>query len=880
MNRTALSQLSRWIALTAAGLALAALRVHAVTTIDISTNAAVTAVKRFGINLGYNNYYDSGQMLKELVFNNPGFEGLLFQSAIHIGGGTSTSAIESTPFTQWPSGFWDGAGYEFIWGGAKGRTGVVTRSIAPNRPNPPTDPSGSTNGTTYLFTNSGTVPRSGDHAVLRKYFLGGAQTGWNTATNRGGRVETEFNDLPPGTQGRQCIRLTALTPGDFVSLSSANDTFGTFILLNGAFRLSFKAKGVGGANRIQVSVRRSPPGTNFTYLSQLVQLTNTWQKLELDFSAAETPAIRGPFSVIFTPVSQSAVLLDDVSLRETGGDPSNPTPFRDAVVTALQQLKPGILRGSTFNFGDSLENITAPPLARLRSAYTSYGTNQNLLVYDWHEFLQLSEHIGAEPWHVVPVTFSEAEIAGLMEYLAGPANTFWGARRAARGRVKPWTDAFAKIHLEFGNEAWNPVFRGAAIEVAPVYGMRASEIFGVAKSSPYYTGGKFDFILGGQATYPGRNRDILNASTNHDSFAVAPYMAYLMNDFANNEELFGTLFAESEMVSRLPDSMYGYMRENLRLVRASPHPTPLSIYEVNLHTTTGAISQQALDSFTPSLGAGLAVADHMLMMLRELGCRDQCLFSLPGWRFARADGKTVLLWSVLRDMGVTDRKRPQYLAASLSNEALNGDLLQTTHTGDDPTWNQPLLNRVQYPAAHYLRSYAFASGSRRALIVFNLHRSGPLEVNFSGPNAPRGLLTLKRLTSANITDNNENAANVSISTQTLSNFDPSQNLSLPPYSMNAFRWSEPASLAALSLPRLCPPQRLSDGTIRLSFGDHGGQPLTAGDASHFEVWTTDDLNTGHWTLLPASLSVTNGLLYLDLPDAMRCASRFYRVAAK
>ncbi len=797
---------------------------HAATTINLATNVLVPQVKRFGINLGYNNYFDSGQMLKELIFVNPGFEGLQYQSEVRLGaGGTTTSGIEDQPFTQWPSGFWDGASYEFIYGAAKGRTGMVAHSLAPNRANPPSDPAGSAQGTTYQFAETGTVPGNGDYLILRKVFPGGAATGWSLTTNGNPRVDTEFADLPPGTQGRQCIRLTATNSGDFLRLSAANDTLGTFVLLNGRFRLSFKAKGVGGANRLQVAVLR---GAN-TFLNTNLVLTTGWQTYQLDFNAAEPPTVTGSFATQFTPVNQSAVLLDDVSLRQTDGDPGNPTPWRDAVVNALRALQPGIIRGSTFNWTDSVANHTAPSFARMRAAYTSYATNENKLVYSLDEHFALCEHVGAEPWYIVPVSVSTAEMLALIEYLAGPTNTVWGARRAANGRVAPWTAAFPRIHLEFGNECWNPVFRGGAIEIAQAYAARGSELFGVAKTSPHYDTAKFNLILGGQATFTARNSQIHTNSANHDSFSVAPYIGYQVDNFANHEELFGSLFAETEMNSRSPYATNGFMRENFRIASTTGRRVPLNIYEVNLHTTEGAIDQPTLDNFTSSTGAGLAVADHMLLMLRELECRDQCLFSLAGWRYSRSDGKAVNLWSVVKDLGVTDRKRPQYLAVKLANEALAGDLLATTHTGDDPTWNVSNLNRVNYNGAHHLRSYATASGTNRSLIVFNLHRTSALDVNFTGSNAPSGTVTLKRLTSANITDHNESAQVIATTTNILSGFNPAANFSLPPFSMNVFQWSTAAPVTAPTI--TSPPQSrvvIAGTNVTLSATVTGSLPLT------------------------------------------------------
>ena len=75
-----------------------------------------------------------------------------------------------------------------------------------------------------------------------------------------------------------------------------------------------------------------------------------------------------------------------------------------------------------------------------------------------HEFLELCELVHAEPWYVVPLAYSPAEMTHLIEYLAGPATSTYGAKRAARGHAAPWTDTFTQIHLELGNEAWNSVF--------------------------------------------------------------------------------------------------------------------------------------------------------------------------------------------------------------------------------------------------------------------------------------------------------------------------------------------------------------------------------------------------------------------------------------
>jgi hypothetical protein len=185
----------------------------------------------------------------------------------------------------------------------------------------------------------------------------------------------------------------------------------------------------------------------------------------------------------------------------------------------------------------------------------------------------------------------------------------------------------------------------------------------------------------------------------------------------------------------------------------------------------------------------------MLTMLKELNCREQVFFSLAGHSYSIGDGRTARLWGSVLDMGKTNRKRPHYHAMQMLNDVLAGDLVATQHSGDNPTWSINNMNRVTFTNAHHLQSFAFQNGTQRGLVVFNLHRTSALDVRFTGPNAPAGTLTLRRLTSTNITDNNETADIVAPTSQTLTSFDPAQPLSLPPYSMTLLQWTPPARQA-------------------------------------------------------------------------------------
>lgn len=72
-------------------------------------------------------------------------------------------------------------------------------------------------------------------------------------------------------------------------------------------------------------------------------------------------------------------------------------------------------------------------------------------------------------------------------------------------------------------------------------------------------------------------------------------------------------------ITESADANTGYMQQEFTMVQSSAHPVPLALYEVNLHTTDGSMPQATLNIFTPSIGAGIANANHMLMMLRNQG---------------------------------------------------------------------------------------------------------------------------------------------------------------------------------------------------------------------------------------------------------------------
>jgi hypothetical protein len=768
--------------------AIAAANASGPTVISIGSNVIRPYVKRFGINLSGQTYYDSGQLMRNLAFRNPGFEGEIWETVLQCKFVQDNMCADDDEWSSWPKDFAKGGTFEFFYGNAKGATGTIAgNSVANSTPH---------RGVWMNFGPMAIAPKVGDFYIVRLRIPGGADQGWRTDAKNGATITTEFKDISRSSPGKQALRVTAAGTDQFASLTSDIDTWAgkSFVQLNGTYTLFFRAKGTGGKNSLNISISRyTGKHGNMNYFSKEVPLTETWQDYSFPIPFHEDGTYQGPMPVTFT-LQGSSALLDDVSFTEPPVK-DNPTAYRNAVVERLKDLHPGILRymDNGTSFGSTIDNLIAPPFARMRAGYGEGPHEQGDIPIGLHEFLVLCQTVKADPWFVMPMAITPTEMQNLIAYLAAPANDPYGAKRAALGQTQPWTQVFSEIHLELGNETWNwNSFPGEGILDPKAYGARTSQIFAFAKSAPGYDKNKFDMIMDGWWAVPSWTEDELKQNTHADSIDIAPYTFNPFIDASTTEAVYGPMFAEPERMNSRKD---GLVVQDAKL--AAQFGMKLAVYEANLGTSFGTASQADLDANIPSLGAGLTTTENMLLMLRDNGAVDQALFALPEYangfnNTAHPDAhELVKLWGAVVDMGgETNRVRPSFLAEQLANEAIGGKMIEATQTGSNPTWDQPksVNGDVQLTGAHFIQSFAFNDNGHYSLVLFNLSRSGALPVVFSGSSAPHGTVKYSRLSSSKPTDNNENAQVVSIKRTTLTDFKPSEVFALPPYSMTVLSW--------------------------------------------------------------------------------------------
>ena len=758
------------------------------TNIQISNAYVQPSVTRLGINLGDQTSYDSGQMLKNVVFGNSGFEGMKYRSILNCVVVAANTCTDTNTYSHQPTGFWTGGTYLVVSGAQTGVAGKIVASVAI-----PTTCSGC--GQQVVTFDKSLGLAVGDYVAVTNSFPGNAQVGWQASVTGAATLATDLTDLSPETPGKQALRITATGANDSASVVHGWDTTNgrTFIQMNGHYTVSFRAKGVGGNNILNVNVERLTPGWSY-FLNQNVTLSSSWADYTLTFTASENGSAVGPVRLAFQ-VAQAAVLLDDVSLTQTDSDPTNTTAFRDDVVNTLKELRPGTIRmNTTSEIGADLYDQIAVPFARYREGAFTSANIASQIPYGIPEFLQLCATVGADPWLSIPTATTPQEMADFVDYLTGSGSTTYSKIRVAQGQVAPWTSVFSTIHIELGNETWNAAFAGDAMSY-PAYPLWANQVFGAARKAPGFDPDKFDLVLSGWAVSPNYSNSILNYSTQHDSISIAPYLADVINNVSTTSQ-FQNLFAEPEWLDSPGGSVYqnaAFAAKQMTSASGTSVPTKVSVYETNLGAYAGTITQAESNQFVPSVGAGVALADHMLQMMR-LGVNTQNVYELPGLANTATNGNNLQLFGVVVDMSTNNWRRPTFLGEALANAAIQGSMLATVQTGANPTWNQPLSSEgVQMIGAHQIQSFAFLNGTSHSVVVFNLNATSSLPVTFSGPNAPSGTVQVSQLTSANITDNNETSNTVKTTTTTAS-ISATVPYNLPPYSMTVFSWTGPGTI--------------------------------------------------------------------------------------
>lgn len=607
----------------------------------VEATPLVANVERIGMNLGHSTYWGAEQLSRN-VLKNPGFEGIVDRALVRVAHADHDRFSDDQTWLAREDGFWSGATYEILTGAAAGAQGTLFDSRAVGR-----------HGLPELITD-GLDDRlaAGDIVALTRIRDDLPPTHWWLPDSTKGRVQVDQAQIAPDSPGLRSLALTPL-PGATLRLSSHLDTIGTragkLLPVEGSWLFSLWIHAEAGEPpRVRILFRRHGSAP---FLDLTLRPEPGWQRIEQTFEAADTGPIgalelaievSGPGQVHLDDVWLGPIAAENETATEADGaaDPAT-SAFRPEVVAALKQLRPGYLRDWQGQLGDTLDNRLAEPHARRASRYrpgngSEYG-------YGLPEFFDLSRRVGANPWLVMPTTFSTDEARRLGVWLAE--------------RIE--TDGFEEVLVEFGNENWNAIFRPAGIQDAAHHGAAADRLF-TALEEGADNHPALRRVVNAQHANPYAAGKVAAASAKADILAVAPYLLSRLYA-ADRDRALELLFADDG----------GRLEE---IVAGQPAEQELAVYEVNLHTTRGDAAADDRAAIVTGAASGPALAKRLLEAMAA-GARRQCVYTLAGFD-TRLEGNAGLvpLFGVTRDLTRGDRLRPTGWAVALLNQVIDGDL--------------------------------------------------------------------------------------------------------------------------------------------------------------------------------------------------------------
>jgi hypothetical protein len=757
---------------------------------------------RIGINIGSETYYDSGQILKNLLAeDNAGFEPFqLRQIWAQEVSGTTTTFQTNNQYVQIPANRLVGASYKIVESStaALGCAGVIAGN---------TTGDGSTTSPVYtLGTACGAATSPGDQMVVTWVESPTPEATWESSQNgmwggvsNGGKLTS---DTVTPYDGKQSIVLDTSAGGGAsaqVNLYFDSNNLNTWVRLNGTYSMSVAAKLISGNASLVYSVGRFAAGG--ANCSTTVKPTGSWAVYTATCTASEgnsTPI--GTAYASFSVSGTGKIEIDDAVFEKTSDhDSRNMTVFRDEVFHTIEAWCAGKtgptcpVRDWLGQNGETLDNWILPAS---QAALAGVGPASGYPVEfspRLQDYLRLVQFVNGVPYLEVPVTFLENEGTNLIEFLESTnISSGYGQKRAKLGQTTPWvgpTGIFPEIYLSFCNECWNSYTSGQNLAYRPNiprdiysdYAARAGSVFAAMRSSPSFnpTATHLGFNLQEGLSY---NVNVELAAMGAkggapDYLEQGPYSQAEVSNWQTDAGLWGSAMEEPFGDATDPASVTGFNQaakyvQSLNLCgQKGNSPCIATDYEQQnstwsscgisgLPACTGSdspIDQTHLDYINAGGGQGIITPLQALLNMQYLNIPVQNVFALNeyvnGSLFPSNNPRTVKLWGVTVDMGGACSllysaqgyycPRPQMLGTIVANSAIIGPMYSCNVSGTGTTYNWP--GDVGNGPTHalnnvpYVYSFCFKDTlGNRAITLVNTNLTAPYTVSFSGTNPPSG----------------------------------------------------------------------------------------------------------------------------------------------
>lgn len=454
--------------------------------------------QRIGVNMTFWNIWGASPYLHNVILN-PGLEaGEIDRIVVVVEHADQNSFSDTNPIDV-PDDYWAGAVFDVRSGKSAGTRGVIKRSVSKGE-----------NGLPVYTTEHLPPLEAKDVVVLTKNAAPETISEWRIPSDSIDVVKSSPNPRP-GSTGHWSV---ALSPNQNESAHVNMYLDPIAFRQSGELKLWVKAEGSDAKLAINLSPLNGAP-----FYSQTISPTNDWQQVTFAINPAEIGA-SATLQLNFNAATPGTIVyIDDVQL---GPVQASETAWNRMAVDKLKQLRPAWLRDWQGQLGDTFKNRIADPYSRIGYIFrTEEGQGYLRYSYSIPEFLDLCAEIQANPWIVVPTTFSDDELHAFGQFLAAHCDQ----------------TRFSQVILEFGNENWNKAYRSASIPDYAANGAVSDHAFELiaASAGPNVNMRK---MISGPYSDPSATQQILTASTHCDAIALAPSIKEGDNLFANDAGAF------------------------------------------------------------------------------------------------------------------------------------------------------------------------------------------------------------------------------------------------------------------------------------------------------------------------------------------------------
>ncbi len=373
--------------------------------------------------------------------------------------------------------------------------------------------------------------------------------------------------------------------------------------------------------------------------------------------------------------------------------------------------------------------------------------------------LSLCSQLGANPWIIGNMSWSEQEWSNLIDYLAAPAGVGYAVKRPA-SHPGPYTADFQKIYLEFGNEEWGT----QETAVNGHYGNYAHYMFSQAVAGKsYYDSSKIKLIL---------NSFIYNDSFGQTALTACPEgqaLDYFL--YTGTANVTGDTVYQDDLLSIATyQASINAWAASEQASAAAGHPYEIASYEGG----PGSDNPNFTGGGDTSLAAAVGQLD-VYLYAQQKGATSLNFF------LYHLDTPTSTLYSSHTNFAHGYIPHPVWEALQMRNQYCAGDLVAV-----DANTVQATTDGKATPLAAVYCFHDTTSGDQADIVVVSRDLNNSTPVTLHLPAVPTGSATLYTLT-GDPRANNESSLVVPIGQQSISSFGQNYSFTMPAGSVYLFQ---------------------------------------------------------------------------------------------